>query len=134
MLLIIFKNLSKICVILKMLKKLPLAKVQVFGAFQGRLNQIITTSTSNRSKCTQNHFFSKTVDFCIFHLKIWSEKQLSRNTAYFLPTKMHIFRHKFFCLFFFCSGSEKLSLKSDQLEVSGSVQYFLRTVYGGALA
>ena len=33
---------------------------------------------------------------------------------------MHIFRHKFISIFI-CSGSGKLSLKSDQLEVSGSV-------------
>ena len=64
-----------------MRKNLPLAKVQVFGVFQSRLDQIITTSTLNRSKMHSKSFFSKTVDFCIFHLKIWSEKQLSRNTA-----------------------------------------------------
>ena len=36
--------------------------------------------------------------FLHFSPKIWSEKQLSRNTAYFLPNKMHIFRHKFVSL------------------------------------
>ena len=88
--------------------------------FQSRLDQIITTSTSNRSKMHSTSFFSKTVGFCIFHLNICSEKQLSRNTAYFLPNKMHIFRHKFISILF-ALGQRKMSLESDQLEVSGSV-------------
>ena len=69
-------------------------------------------------------FFTKTVDFCIFHLKKKrSEKQLSRNTAEFLRNKMHIFRHKFISILF-ALGQKKMSLKSDQLEVSGSVYDF----------
>ena len=58
--------------------------------------------------------------FLHFSPKKWSEKQLSRNTAEFLPNKMHIFRHKFISILF-ALGQKKLSLKSDQLEVSGSV-------------
>ena len=52
-----------------MRKKIPIAKVQAFGVFLSRLDQIITTSTSNRSKMHLKSFFSKTVNFCIFHLK-----------------------------------------------------------------
>ena len=38
--------------------------------------------------------------FLHFSPKNLSEKQLSRNTAKFLPNKMHIFRHKFISILF----------------------------------
>ena len=64
----------------------------VFDVFQSRLDQIITTSTSNRSKMHSKSFFNK----------------------------MHIFRHTFISILF-ALGQKKISLKSDQLEVGGSV-------------
>ena len=41
---------------------------------------------------------------------------------------MHIFRHKFISILF-ALGQKKLSLKSDQLEVSGSVYVGFERVY-----
>ena len=75
--------------------------MQVFGVFESRLDQIITTSTSDLSKMHLKSFFSpKQSIFSFFTLKIWSEKQLPRNTAEFLPNKMLMFKHKFISILF----------------------------------
>ena len=60
-----FKNLKK-CVILKIRKKFIIAKMQVFGVFPSRLDLTVTTALQIDQKCTQNHFFSKKVDFVFF--------------------------------------------------------------------
>ena len=57
------------------------------GVFQNRLDQIITTSTSNRSKMHSKSFFSKTVDFCIFHLKIGVKNNCPETLLNFYPIK-----------------------------------------------
>ena len=55
------------------------------------------------------------------------KKQLYRNTAKILPIKMHLLRHKFISILL-ALGQKKMSLKSDQLEVGGSVQHAILTL------
>ena len=45
---------------------------------------------------------------------------MSRNTAKLLPIKMHIYRHTFISILL-ALEQKKMGLRSDQLEVGGSV-------------
>ena len=71
-----------------MRKNLPVAKVQVFGVFQSRLDQIITTSTSNRSKNALKIIFLQNSRFLHFSpKKIGVKNNCPETLLNFYPIK-----------------------------------------------
>ena len=64
-----FRKIRKIINFQKFIKNLPSAKCQVFGVFQVDEAGLQSPVLESDKHCTQNAYFLRKVDFCIFEPK-----------------------------------------------------------------
>ena len=77
--------------LLKMRKNSTIRKISIVWCFSSRTDQFVTTETSILKyikKTSQNHFFFKKFDFCIFNQKNFEVKvNCSKTPLYVCPLK-----------------------------------------------